>query len=318
MSLFIDLTPIGKPALDNGQSEQAGVPQRFRDALETISYSLKGDGSPDYGILFEFVPNPLSPTLIQRIIKAALSLDHLISVGHLPAINSSVHPEFDRTISSPGTRDLNESQIRSHLTFSHQQLISLLCHQILGSLPKPEWMTWAGPNLSPAWFADDERGDPRIKRAYVRVLLNFLQEVLPPIGGEEWQNGGETSVNFELLDLPRLSHDHEESHRVTDRVDSLFSLFGEAPRNWDNLRSQTLLPLKITLLEEEDDDCPALFSLEAEAQSESIRIGSDQPQSMNATSTSNTIVFCQLVSANKEIGFGSAGSSSSSPVSYPI
>jgi hypothetical protein len=318
MNLFIDPTAIGKPAFANGQAEQVGVPQRFRDALETISYSLKGDGSPDYGILFEFVPNPLSPTLIQRIIKAALSLDHLISVGHLPALNPSVHPEFNGTISFPGTRDLNESQLRSHLTFSHQQLISLLCHQILGALPKPEWMTWSGPNLSPSWFAEDERGDPRIKRAYIRVLLSFLQEVLPPIEGEEWQNEGETSVNFELLDLPRLPHDYEESHQVTDQVDSLFPLFGADPRDWDTLRSQTLLPLKITLLEEEDDDCPALFSLDSEAQSENIRTESDQTQSIDATTTSNTIVFCQLVSANKEIGFGSAGSSSSSPVFYPI
>ncbi|PVF98582.1 hypothetical protein CPB86DRAFT_825625 [Serendipita vermifera] len=286
VSYWTFLRTLLEPIVTTGQHQRPNWEKSF------IDLDFKGgDGSLDHSILFEFVSDPLTSNLIKRIIKVALSLDRLIPEGSLPTLGSSCPVSEDRT-------NVLRDTAPSRLTLSHNQLLSLLCHQILGTLFKPDWMTWSGPNLSSIWFADDERGDPRIKRAYVKVLLSFLQEYLPLFEEET----GEKYIHFELLDLPRPSGGQEgENHQTADQIDSILSFLGDKYET--SLHPQALVPLRITLLEEEDDDCPILFSLDSEAPKRESKNKIDGYQIMNAT---KTVVFCQLVSANKEIGFGSA------------
>jgi len=165
------------------------------------------------------------------------------------------------------------------ITLNFSQVSCLVCHMVLGTFSKPSWMTWDGPNLGSVWFADDGKGDQQIKRAYIQVLLAYLEEELT--SGHTMQLTRERNeipkVSFSIFDLhaPCGGSSDEEQDQ-------------SPPRPWvPESALKPLVPLNIYLIEEEDDDYGPCFTPDPDVQAyEDV---------------------CQLVSANKEIGFGPAG-----------
>lgn len=260
--------------------------KHFTNAIETIAYSLTGSGNSDNSLLLAYWPDPLSPQLVQRIVHAALQLPTLIPEGYLPVLGRSLGAQYS---GSP--------TIQQVVTLTTEQVACIVCHMVLGTLPKPPWATisveegggfsWDGPNLSPAWFADDGRGSKEIKSAYIRVLLAYLDATLPvPHSSDTPGRRGVDCITYQIVEgnfkETRDRGEEIEMESGNELVDILTSVLSEKPEGV--FSTHTLVPLRIILLEqEEDDDHEECFTVDV----------------------ASTIV-CQLVSANSEIGFGPA------------
>ena len=247
---------------------------QFIDVLETISYSVTGNGSPNFSLLLESASPTQLSRLVGPIVRSALNMKELFPDGVLPT--------FEDPAVSPKSRSCTENRYISSkgafttITLDHAQLSCLLCHMILGTFSKPQWMSWNGPCLGPLWFADDGKGDRRIKTAYIHVLLAFLEEELISLPTTlRNQNGRDLkAVRFSLFDLYGRSGRGESVQPLFQLEDTESSL-------------KSLTPLNVYFLEEEDDDHEPCFTSSPEDNEE----------------------ICQLVSANKEIGFGPTGES---------
>ncbi|KIM32523.1 hypothetical protein M408DRAFT_220255 [Serendipita vermifera MAFF 305830] len=263
------LTALLEPIiLDNQSSDAQDRVNKFTDAVETIYYSLTGRGSQDLSLLLESVSTNQLAQLIDPMIRASLDMKELFPDGSLGSLQVLPEPQSPETF-------------LSKVTLSDSQLTCLICHMFLGTFPKPPWMTWDGPNLK-TWFADDGKGDRNIKIAYIRVLISYLEASLlskpTPCPGENVS--GVSSVEFSLFDA-----------KYSYQGDGSTSLDPEASLHvWMASASLPLIPLEIFLLEEEDDNHETCFSSRP----------NDVPNQQREE-------ICQLVSANKDIGFGPAG-----------
>lgn len=255
------LTALLKPLLyEKGEKD---IVSRFIDVFETISYSLNGHGSPDSSLLLEFAKGDQLSRLVDPIIRSALSMKEMFPEGIIYELQVPLETKSSAT----------------SLSLTCPQISCLITHMLLGTFSKPPWMTWEGPNLS-TLFADDGKGDRKIKSAYIRVLLAYLEAnlVSNPHPGPDKESVKVPVVTFSLFDS-------KHSYSIGN------SSSGKPSLSLSNLLSvrKALIPLKIFTLEEEDDDNEACF------------INTSEKTSIQREE------FCQLVSANNEIGFGPSG-----------
>ena len=301
------LTTLLDPIVSNYQIESNQVPgeaafsalpqtsltaneiyNKFTNALETIAYSLTGNGRSDHSLLLAHWPDLLSPHLVKRIVHAALQLPATIPEGCLPVL---------------GWSPSSTSVAQHTVSLTTEQVACIICHMVLGTLPKPPWealpvdkgggFSWDGPNLSPSWFADDGKGSKEIKSAYIRVLLAYLDATLPDFHSPDVSNLGRGSgcVTYRLVGTTIQNTDAKDAGEVPSadlELTEILSSVLPASEDHSKIRAHPLVPMRIIPLEEEDDDDEKCFSVD----------------------TTYTTV-CQLVSANSEIGFGPAGTSSS-------
>ncbi|KAG8807952.1 hypothetical protein FRC18_005285 [Serendipita sp. 400] len=278
---------------ESSTKKETKLETEFFDALEVIGYSLSMSSvnnkngnklSRDFSLLRSYLYHPhprlLSPTLLSSILSSALQLPTLFPTGLLPILGT--------TTTKPSEK-LQPPPVSHTVVLSSPQIICILCHMILGTLPNPPWpnASW-NPSLAQAWFADDGRGDREIKRAYIQVLLTYLEDTLLYVDDLE----AEKSVTYRLVDYQGVRSGLQGV--VDDDDESLF--LSLSSQNTPGIRNNRLVPLTVILLDEEDDDCEACFDVNNEDEDED-----------DIEKTKNPTELVQLVSANKEIGFGAAG-----------
>lgn len=248
-------------------SQDISLISSFKEVLENISYSRGLGGSPDLSILLSFATESQSA-------PALLSPWLIQSIAKFALRMKELFS--DGTLSSlqfTGHEDVAVSaSIRiSSQTLSHQQITCLICHMVLGTLSPPPWpLSWNGPNLGPVWFDSSTAGNDRIKRDYVTVLLSYLQEELRIL-----PDTPHSQVDYRIVDT---AQDDATLYSTQEGYDPEFSEMLKGPK------VIPMIPLQIIVLDEEDDDDKVCFS-----------------------GTENGSTFCQLVSANKEVGFGPTG-----------
>jgi hypothetical protein len=269
------LTTLLRPFIEASRANEAPDNRlsKFIEALGTICYSLTGNGSQDFSLLLEF---PSATRLVGPIITSALNMKELFPDGILQTLGKSEDLQVGFTngegfVSSTGTIET--------ITLNHPQVSCLVCHMVLGTFSKPPWMTWDGPNLGSVWFTDDGKGDQKMKRAYIQVLLAYLEE--------ELTSGHAMQISGERNEIPKVSFSIFDVHAPCGgSIDEERGQYLPQPGVRESALSP-LIPLNIYLMEEEDDDYGPCFTPSSDVQvCEEI---------------------CQLVSANKEIGFGPAG-----------
>jgi hypothetical protein len=265
------LTSLLRPFVEPSRVHADNQLPEFIGALGTICYSLTGNGSQDFSLLLE---SSSAARLVGPIITTALDMKELFPDGTLQTFERPevLQVEVAKGVIPPtGTIDT--------ITLNSPQVSCLVCHMVLGTFSKPPWMTWDGPNLGSVWFADDGKGDQKIKRAYIQMLLAYLEEELT--SGRTMQLAGERNeiptVSFSIFDV----HSPYGGSIDEERDESL------PQPGVPELASNPLIPLNIYLIEEEDDDYGPCFTPNSDGQV------CDE--------------VCQLVSANNEIGFGPAG-----------
>ena len=135
----------------------------LKDVLETLQLATVDDGHILYSsvrhncgsnfdlLLAELEKLPNHAQVILELCTVVLSLPELVPHGTLPVLGP------------------DETQV----TLSRSLLGCLVGHQVFGTLSRPEWMSWEGPNLANSWFERNER-ESDIKSAYTRVLLDYL------------------------------------------------------------------------------------------------------------------------------------------------
>ena len=156
----------------------------LKDVLETLQLatvddrpafhsSVYRDRRPNFNLLLaELEKMPNHSQTILGLCDTALSLPELASHGTLPVLGPD----------------------RMQITLSRSLLACLVGHQVFGTLSRPQWMSWEGPNLADSWFGRNER-ESDIKSAYIRVLLDYLTH-----GFDESHKGQD--VNFVLCCAP--------------------------------------------------------------------------------------------------------------------
>ncbi|KAG8808958.1 hypothetical protein FRC17_003683 [Serendipita sp. 399] len=255
----------------------------FFDALDTIACSLSPTTrTQDFSLLRSQSPDLLPSELIHSIIQSALQLPTLLPSGYLPILGNPPTGSGQHEKQQPAA-----SASSTSITLSSDQINCLICHMLLGTLPTPPWpdASWE-PSLAQAWFADDGRGDREIKNAYIKVLLTYLGDTLrdghdqQDKEGQEGEAGlGRTGVTYRLVEYPSIPRDDV--------------LFASLSNETADLRNKPLVPLTVCLLDEEDDDCEHCFGIEMK-------------DSNTSKESSITTDMVQLISANKEVGFGPA------------
>ncbi|KAG8804110.1 hypothetical protein FRC17_006036 [Serendipita sp. 399] len=254
----------------------------FFDALDTIAYSLSPTNpTRDFSLLRSQSPDLLPSKLIHSIIQSALQLPTLLPSGYLPILGNPPTGSGQQGKQQPAASASNTT-----ITLSSDQINCLICHMLLGTLSTPPWpdASWE-PSLAQAWFADDGRGDREIKGTYIKVLLTYLGNALrdgrvqQDEEGQEGQAGlGRTGVTYRLVEYPSILRDD--------------ALFASLSNETADLRNKSLVPLTVCLLDEEDDDCEHCFGIEM--------------KHSNTSKESIITDMVQLISANKEVGFGPA------------
>lgn len=122
------------------------------DDGQTIYSSVRHERGSNFDLLLsELGKTPNHSHIILELCTIALNLPELAPHGTLPILG----PE--------------ETQV----TLSHSLLACLVGHQVFGTLSRPDWMSWEGPNLANSWFERNER-ESDIKSAYTQVLLDYL------------------------------------------------------------------------------------------------------------------------------------------------
>lgn len=156
----------------------------LKNMLETLQLAMVDDGHTIYSsvrrdrgsnfdlLLAELEKMPNHSHIVLWLCTTALSLPDLAPHGTLPVLGP------------------NETQ----LTLNRSLLACLVGHQVFGTLSRPEWMSWEGPNLANSWFERNER-ESDIKSAYTRVLLDYLTQKF-----DESHKGQD--VNFILRHAP--------------------------------------------------------------------------------------------------------------------
>ncbi|KAG8806338.1 hypothetical protein FRC19_007310, partial [Serendipita sp. 401] len=258
-----------KTTLDTRESntkKETKLETEFFDALDVISYSLSmstvnnndDNGntlSRDFSLLRSYLYHPhprlLSPTLLSSILYSALQLPTLFPTGLLPILGTTTKP----------SEKLQPPPVSHTVVLSSPQIICILCHMILGTLPNPPWpnASW-NPSLAEAWFADDGRGDREIKRAYIQVLLTYLEDTLLHVDDLE----AEKSVAYRLVEYQGVRRGVQgvvdidvDGEDGDDDGEALF--LSLSSQNTPGIRNKRLVPLTVILLDEEDDDCEACF-----------------------------------------------------------
>lgn len=163
---------------------------QFEEALANLAYTLHGEGAIDNGILLKVIADlrPAHNSFIKSLVLLSLRLPALFPNGTL-------------TILRPST---------STVTFSRRQLTCLVAHQTLGTLTKPPWMDWSGPNLRSSWFARDETGSGGITEAYTRVLVQYLLE--------EFSEHGRDSIIDDAITFSLRTAHHEPDFQSSRRL----------------------------------------------------------------------------------------------------
>jgi hypothetical protein len=308
------LQALFKPVLEHGASSKASMQMvaAFRDMLETLWYSLNGRAPPDcaFELLFECHP---SPSFIDGLLRTALKMPDLFPNGSLPVLSpatSAIKPQDLSTNSSEKeteNRGIEQERESVEVKLSSEQVACLFSHMTLGTLRTPEWMTWEGPNIPPIWFSDDGKGSREIKLAYTKVLLAYLDYSQRLLQQPQLRIQGKSrlgdSVTYRLLDFPSGWDRRTADNTILDTNLHLrpgeitaYRLVSEELKGGDKL-----IRLQINLVDLEDDDLAESFSDPG-----------NKNDILGPNSDDRTIKFCQVVSANKDIGFGQAGSSSSS------
>ncbi|KAG8845863.1 hypothetical protein FRB91_001378 [Serendipita sp. 411] len=283
-----------RTTLDTRESntrKETKLETEFFDALEVIGYSLSMSTvnnnningntlSRDFSLLRSYLYHPhprlLSPNLLSSILTSALQLPTLFPTGLLPILGTT----------KPSDK-LQPPPVSHTVVLSSPQIICILCHMILGTLPNPPWpnASWS-PSLAQAWFTDDGRGDREIKRAYIQVLLTYLEDTLLHVDDLE----AEKSVAYRLVE-------YQGVQGVVDVDDGELLFLSLSSQNSPGIRNKRLVPLTVILLDEEDDDCEACFD---------VNVDEDEDEDDIEKTKTPTTELVQLVSANKEIGFGVA------------
>jgi hypothetical protein len=152
-------------------------------------------------------------------------------------------------------------------TLTKSQITCLLCHMILGTLSPPPWPL--------SWTA------PNLGPIWFNaatggndeIKRDYVKVMLSYLHETLQQLGTEESpVTYRLVDV-----DGPDSASMADFYTTLCNVVSRQPE------AINMIPLKVIIVDEEDDDNEECFT------------------------RTNQDCICQLVSANKEVGFGPTG-----------
>ncbi|KAK6536133.1 hypothetical protein TWF281_000380 [Arthrobotrys megalospora] len=121
-------------------------------AISDLSYTLHNRPDPRLNILKSCITSRAgAANCIRSIVRSASNLPTLFPSGSLPPLN---HGE---------TR-----------TYTKSHLQSILSHQLLLTLPSPQWNDWGGVNLT-SWYSDAD-GHKEPKQTYTKISLDYFTQ----------------------------------------------------------------------------------------------------------------------------------------------